>query len=223
MHTSTRLHHRIRALLALLVTLALLPLLTATPARAAGFMVTTLDDSGPDSLRQAIEEANATPGADTITFNLSGTITLASTLPAIVDELTIDGAGQAITISGDNTVRVIVVNPDTTLNLNGLTIANGLCSNCAGGGLFNDRGSVNVNHSTFSGNSAACSPNCGVGGGGIANDGTLTVSNSTFSGNSATYGGIDILNGSVTVSNSTFSGTVLPKAAASTTWAARRR
>ena len=109
----------------------------------------------------------------------------ASTLPAIVDELTIDGAGQAITISGDNTVRVIVVNPDTTLNLNGLTIANGLCSNCAGGGLFNDRGSVNVNHSTFSGNSAACSPNCGVGGGGIANDGTLTVSNSTFSGNSA--------------------------------------
>src|SRR5215212_3188656 len=90
MHTSTRLHLGIRALLALLLTLALLPL-PALPARATGFTVTTLADSGPDSLRQAILDANTTAGADTITFTVSGMITLASTLPAIDDELTING------------------------------------------------------------------------------------------------------------------------------------
>src|SRR5262245_35633876 len=80
MHTSTRLHLHIRGLLALLVTLALLAL-PALPARAAGLTVTTLADSGDGSLRQAIVDANATVGADTITFTLSGTIVLASTLP----------------------------------------------------------------------------------------------------------------------------------------------
>src|SRR5919198_3759933 len=123
MYTSIRLHLGIRALLALLVTLALLGLLTPAPARAASFTVTTLADSGSGSLRQAIEDANGTTGADTITFDLSGTIVLASTLPPIAGELTIDGTGQSITISGDNTVLVIVVIPRNTLNLNALTIA----------------------------------------------------------------------------------------------------
>src|SRR5262245_49544774 len=147
--------HPARLLVALLLTLALLAL-PALPARAAGFIVINTNDSGPDSLRQAIEDANATVGADTITFDVSGTIVLASTLPAIADELTIDGTGQSITISGDNKVRVIVVNDGGTLNLNALTIANGLCSDCHGGGLYIERGTVNINHSTFSGNSAAC-------------------------------------------------------------------
>src|SRR5215207_5297457 len=120
MHTSTRLHLRIRALLALLLTLALLGLLTPAPARAASFIVTNTNDSGAGSLRQAILDANGTAGADTITFTVSGTIPLASTLPAIDDELTIDGTGQSITISGDNTVRVIAVNRGKTLNLNAL-------------------------------------------------------------------------------------------------------
>jgi hypothetical protein len=209
MHTSTRLHLGIRALLALLLTLALLPLLTPAPARAAGFMVTTLADSGDGSLREAIELANANVGADTITFTVSGTITLASTLPAINDELTIDGMGQSVIVSGDNAVRVMVVNSGKTLNLNALTIANGRCSNCSGGGIFSDGGTVNVNNSTFSENSAACGPGCGTYGAAIANwQGVLNVSNSTFVGNSASGlgGGISNHFGTVTVSNSTFAG-----------------
>jgi predicted outer membrane repeat protein len=208
MHTSTRLHHRIRGLLALLLTLALLPLLTPAPARAASFTVTNTNDSGAGSLRQAILDANVIAGADTITFGVSGTITLASTLPAIVDELTIDGTGQSITISGNSAARVMVVNPGKTLNLNALTIANGASGSGGGGGLFTEGGTVNVNHSTFSGNSAACGPNCGSAGGAIANlEGVVNVSNSTFSGNSThTGGGIYMRDGSLTVSNSTFSG-----------------
>ena len=53
---------------------------TAPVARAASFVVANLNDSGADSLRQAILDANANPGADTVTFSVSGTITLASTL-----------------------------------------------------------------------------------------------------------------------------------------------
>jgi hypothetical protein len=209
MHTSTRLHLHIRALLALLLTLALLPLLAPAPARAASFTVTNTNDSGPGSLRQAILDANLITGADTITFDVSGTITLASTLPAIDDELTIDGSGQSIIISGDNKVRVITVNGGATLNLTGLTIANGLCNNCAGGGLYTEDGTININHGTFSGNSADCGPDCGISGGAIANRGSvLNVSNSTFAGNSASSGGGGIYSshGSVMVSNSTFAG-----------------
>src|SRR5688572_8562574 len=37
----------------------------------SGFEVTSTDDSGAGSLRQAILDANASPGADTISFNLA--------------------------------------------------------------------------------------------------------------------------------------------------------
>ncbi|HET7524482.1 MAG TPA: DUF4347 domain-containing protein, partial [Burkholderiaceae bacterium] len=65
----------------------------------ASFTVTNTNDSGAGSLRQAIIDANALAGADTITFNIAGTgvqtINLASALPAITDTVTIDGTTQA--------------------------------------------------------------------------------------------------------------------------------
>jgi hypothetical protein len=200
MHTSTRLHLGIRGLLALLLTLALLPLLAPAPARAAGFTVTTLADSGDGSLRQVILDANGIVGADTITFTVSGTIRLASTLPAINDELTIDGTGQSITISGENTVRVIAVNRGKTLNLNALTVMNGFA--CAGAGIYNRAGTVNITNSTFAGNvSSGC-----AGGGALNENGIMNVTNSTFSGNSGSIGGAISHNGlTLNVTNSTFS------------------
>jgi hypothetical protein len=39
---------------------------------AASFTVTNINDSGSGSLRQAILDANATSGADTIDFNIPG-------------------------------------------------------------------------------------------------------------------------------------------------------
>src|SRR5712691_228796 len=59
------------------------------------FVVTNTNDSGAGSLRQAIIDANALAGTDTITFNIAGagvhTITLASALPTITDTVIIDG------------------------------------------------------------------------------------------------------------------------------------
>ena len=58
----------------------------------ATFTVSNLLDSGPGSLRQAILDANASSGADTVGFSsgVGGTITLTSQL-AITDDLTIRG------------------------------------------------------------------------------------------------------------------------------------
>ena len=65
---------------------------------AADFIVTSTGDSGAGSLRQAILDANANPGPDTITFNISGatphTVSPSSALPAIIDPVIIDGTTQ---------------------------------------------------------------------------------------------------------------------------------
>ena len=56
----------------------------------AMFTVANLDDAGVGSLRQAILDANAAGGADTINFSAgSGTITLATGEMAITDAVTI--------------------------------------------------------------------------------------------------------------------------------------
>jgi titin len=62
------------------------------------FTVTNKADSGAGSLRQAILDANANPGPDTINFQISGTapftINLLSALPAVTDPVTIDATTQ---------------------------------------------------------------------------------------------------------------------------------
>ena len=78
--------------------LAMLLFVAAAPLGAATFTVTNTDDSGPGSLRQAIEDANATAGADTIEFNIPGagvhTITPATNFDTIVEAVVIDGYTQ---------------------------------------------------------------------------------------------------------------------------------
>ena len=61
------------------------------------FTVTNTNDSGAGSLRQAIINANANAGADTISFAIGSgtqTISLASALPTITEQVTIDGWTQ---------------------------------------------------------------------------------------------------------------------------------
>jgi plastocyanin len=74
-------------------------LLLAAPASASTtYYVTNSSDSGAGSLRQAITDANANAGADTIAFSISGTgiqtISPTSALPAITDPVTIDATTQ---------------------------------------------------------------------------------------------------------------------------------
>src|SRR5687767_6433096 len=122
----------------LLIGLTVLPLPAqavgaAQPPAAASLIVTTTNDSGPGSLRQAI--ADAVPG-DMITFNLPdhSTITLASEL-VVTKNLTINGPGAAhLAISGNNAMRVIQVNGGTLI-LDGVTITAGSNEGGQGGGI----------------------------------------------------------------------------------------
>jgi len=71
-------------------------------------MVTNLSDSGVGSLRQAIDDSNNNAGMDTITFSVSGTITLTSGVLNIEDDVAIIGPGAAsLTINGNNTSGVL--------------------------------------------------------------------------------------------------------------------
>ena len=62
------------------------------------YVVTTTADSGDGSLRRAILDADANPGARTITFDIPGSgvqvVTPLSALPAITNTVTIDGSTQ---------------------------------------------------------------------------------------------------------------------------------
>ncbi|HEX8217956.1 MAG TPA: hypothetical protein VF914_01950, partial [Chloroflexia bacterium] len=64
----------------------------------ATFVVTNTSDSGPGSLRQAIINANQSPGPDAIEFDIAAagvqTITTLNALPLITDTLLIDGYSQ---------------------------------------------------------------------------------------------------------------------------------
>ena len=81
-----------------LAAVVVVSLALSQPARAASLAVTNANDFGPGSLRQAILDANANPGPDTISFAIPGsgtrTIGLLSALPAVLDPLTIDGTSQ---------------------------------------------------------------------------------------------------------------------------------
>lgn len=69
----------------------------ATPAHAATFEVTTNADSGAGSLRQAVLDANASAGPDTVTFavGLAGQTIELDGVIIVTETLDIDGLGSA--------------------------------------------------------------------------------------------------------------------------------
>jgi predicted outer membrane repeat protein len=151
---------------------------------------------------------------------------LGSTLPNIAEQLTIAGPGAAsLTISGNNSVGVLVVNAGVTLDLQNVTVANAdnaifnlggtlrvtgsvIADNVGldGAGIYNSAGVVEVVGSTLSGNKADYY------GGALYSSGTVTIRNSTLSNNSTSPflsgwgGGIYIHRGALTVIQSTLSG-----------------
>ncbi len=86
-------------------------LLVASALPAMTFTVTNTTDSGAGSLRQAILDANANAGLDTIAFNVTGagcdgsgvcTITPASDLPVVTSPVLIDGYTQSGSAANTN-------------------------------------------------------------------------------------------------------------------------
>src|ERR1017187_1222206 len=97
------------------------------PSFGATFPVTVNSDSGAGSLRQAISDANSTPGANLITFNIPGsgvhTISTFSALPTLTNSITIDGTTQP----GYAGAPLIDLNGNSGSGRNGLIINTSNC------------------------------------------------------------------------------------------------
>lgn len=184
------------------------------------FIVSTTLDSGPGSLRQAIMDANAVSGTDTIAFSIDGTgITISSALPDITDPVIIDGTTQpgysgtplieldgtnagtptnGLSIfAGNSTVRGLVINRFTGA---GILLRNGGGNNIQGNYIGTNSGGTAASGNGDSGVEIYDSSNNTIGG-------TTTNARNVISGNRAdgveiaTGGPLGVSNGNVVQGN----------------------
>jgi hypothetical protein len=198
-------------------------LLAAAPAAAETFTVTSNADTGAGTLRQAIDDAEANnngPAVDQIQVSVTGNIDLASSLPEIVEPVTITGPGASnLHVRRDPSPSVtsqftlFVVSDDTgdTVTIQDLTISGARAQNIGGGGIGKSgRGTLVLDKLVMSDNQA---PVNGSGGAISVGQGFASIRNSTLSDNQAGFGGAIIVDqvsmsevGSAEVVNSTIVG-----------------
>jgi hypothetical protein len=165
---------------------------------AAGIHIAAVNETG---LIAAITAVNSA-GEGTHVIDMTADVTLTGSLPPFANSeaeaILLDGNGHIL--DGAGLYSLIQVMPGVTLNIQDITLTNGL--NDYGGAITNN-GTVNLSNSTVADNTA-------MEGGGIWNgDGaTLVVSGSTISGNTATssFGGGIANYGTAELVNSTISG-----------------
>jgi hypothetical protein len=174
---------------------------------AANFNVTSLADSGAGTLRQAVLDANANAGADTIQIGIPGTITLSSEL-LVTESVAITGPGaRSLTVSGNNATRILELDnvsaKDVTLTDMTFAAAN---ASGNGGAILNGGGNLLLQRMRITGNTASGE------GGAIYNayfapGNVLTIEDSELSGNHANKeGAIYFIGYQLRISNSTLSG-----------------
>jgi hypothetical protein len=186
------------------------------PAVVPPIVVSNTNDAGPGSLRQALGDAAAAPGPDTIHFApaLSGqSLQLATHSGAGTDKsalviadpggVTVDATalpgGLTITDTGNTDYRLVETGSASVVTFRGLTFKDGGGSAHMGSGAAirsRARASVTIERCTFTGNHCA-------GGGAIFNEpdaGPMTLRHCTFSGNAATAEGGAIFNHSSNMS-----------------------
>jgi CSLREA domain-containing protein len=171
--------------------------------------------AGETDLRQAILQANANGGDQTIVFDPTvfqtpQTITLNGSPLELSDTTgteTITGPTAGVTVNGGGLTQVFQIDGGVTASLSGLTIAGGNSPSLSppaqwGGGLHNS-GSLTMTDCTVSGNSAPIA-------GGVYNSGSLTMTDCTVSGNTVVNsfgGGGGLFNsGALTMTDCTVSG-----------------
>ena len=185
-------------------------------AMMATFTVDRLTDNNPagggegagtiGDLRYCMTQANAGGGSNTINFTVFGTINLAGQLPAINNNLTINGPGASVMTVRRNTggdYRIFTINVNRVVNISGLTITKGRVfssPNFGGGGGFFVNGGATLNLSD-----SVVTDNEGYSfGGGILSYGALNINNCTISFNKAgNGGGFYILFTTANITNST--------------------
>jgi len=171
---------------------AIVLLCFADRAHSATTIVTSLANGGAGSLRKLM--ADASPG-DSIVFGITGTITLTNGELVVTKSLIIVGPGvSALTISGNNSMRVFNVKTNVNLTLSSLTIANGVADK--GGGVYNPDGELILHYCALVSNSAtgqaganySGNPGTNGYGGAVYNSGVLNAIHCSFLSNSVVGG-----------------------------------
>ncbi|MBX7103784.1 MAG: hypothetical protein K1X57_06870 [Gemmataceae bacterium] len=161
--------------------------------------VTNTNDAGPGSFRQAVINANFTPGVDTITFDptvfaTAKTITLATNGPITTESLEIRGPAAGVTLDAGQLGQIFRVSAPggSTVSIFDVTFANGkptANTNADQGGAINapTDTTLNLTRCNFIGNTTNTNGGA-VGHLGGAN-GVLNLVNCTFQGNTAPVAG----------------------------------
>ncbi|MFO0899488.1 MAG: autotransporter-associated beta strand repeat-containing protein [Pirellulales bacterium] len=148
-------------------------------APAATFTVTNTANSGAGSLRQAVIDANASPGADTINVNVTGTVTLSTSLPALTGDIDLNGpASGSFTVTGGASVAIFAGAAAVGKSAAGTVVLSAASSNTGG---------TRVSGGVLQGNTTSLQ-------GDIANNANVTLSQTT----TGTYAGIMSGTGSLT-------------------------
>jgi len=188
---------------------------TTSPDIEASTLVTTANDDGSGSLRQALRNAALRPGADLITFasNLSGSVIHLASGSLQVDDssgavdISAVSLQRGITITGDGTTRAFTLAAGSSLTLDSLRIVS--CYAAQGGAVLS-AGNLTVHSCTIASNFAQF-------GGGIystATNASLVISSSTLTENSASdlagailsFGPLQIRNSTIVNNRSTNAG-----------------
>ncbi|MCL4264489.1 MAG: hypothetical protein KJ069_14795 [Anaerolineae bacterium] len=164
------------------------------------FFVSNTNDNGSGSLRQAILDANTTPGEDVIHINTIGTVNLLSALPTITEAVT-------IFVEDAHVLRIFIVNAQNSyrgltitsvpVTISGLIVQNGAAFGTASGGGIRSEGNLTLNAVHVLNSSAYL-------GGGVSSDGSVVVNGGRYEGNIASNagGGAIYAEGTVTVNGS---------------------
>lgn len=188
-------------------------------AYAATYTVSSLADSGAGSLRQALMDANALAGADSIDIVATGEILLTSGPLVVTDDVAVNGPGaDRLTLDAQGLSRVLNVAAGHAM-LTGLTLRHGTAAPLQPGGGILAMGDLTLRRCVLRDNQTQLVAGVNADGGGVfVNTGrrfiaeaclfldnrvplgtggavrggpgsTVEVYNSTFSGNSASQGG----------------------------------
>ncbi len=193
---------------------------TVDPASVPRHEVTTLADSGPGSLRDAIERANAEPGIAVVEIDaaLEGTLQLAANNLYITDSVVIVGPGAdrlAIDAGGRGGVIAIATYGFETIDVAilGLTIRGG--AQDRGAGIKSSNARLLLADAIVEDNNTTNSIVDEQGGGLHLNGGSLRVDRCIFRHNSAgvSGGGIAALNAAVSIQDSLFQSNIAKRGA----------
>lgn len=171
----------------------------------AVFTVDSTADAGVGSLRDAIDQANATAGADEIVFatplfSSPQTISLLSALPTITDDLTIQGPGaELLTIDGGLTEGLFGVASGSEETIEVEIADLGVTNFSSNGAILENSENLRLSGVFFTNNS---SQNDAI----VVNSGRLEVDQSRFVGNAGELGGAIFSGVELSVNASSFVG-----------------